>query len=92
MNDVSETNASTPIHRLDVRGLWCPEPAVQTKKALQDMAPGEQLEVWSSDPLAPVDLEVLCKRFGHQCLGHDTLGDYTSTTIIKSVSMETGGS
>jgi TusA-related sulfurtransferase len=36
--------------QLDVRGAKCPIPIVKAKKEIDAMAPGEQLEVVSTDP------------------------------------------
>ncbi len=83
MDKVSETEKAEIESVLDVRGLWCPEPAVRAKAALEGLAVGERLAVWSTDPLASVDLEVLCDRLGHRCIGHTTELDYTVTLIEK---------
>lgn len=83
MDKVSETTAPQAQTILDVRGLWCPEPALKAKIALEALAVGERLAVWSTDPLAGVDLEVLCERLGHRCLGHSQAHDYTVTLIEK---------
>lgn len=83
MNKVSETGKQSTQTILDVRHLWCPEPALKAKAALEALAVGECLAVWSTDPLAGVDLEVLCERLGHRCLGHSHEHDYTVTRIEK---------
>jgi len=53
---------------LDVRGHECPVPATEARKRLDDMAPGRVLEVITTDPLAAVDLQILCDRCGHAVL------------------------
>ncbi len=53
---------------LDVRGHDCPVPALQTRQYLDRMQPGQVLEVQVTDPLAPVDLQVLCDRLGHDLI------------------------
>lgn len=83
MDKVSETEKAEIESVLDVRGLWCPEPAVRTKAALEALAVGDRLVVWSTDPLAGVDLEVLCDRLGHRCLGHTSHENHTETLIEK---------
>lgn len=60
---------------VDARGLHCPEPAVLARRALDASAPGAMLELWCTDPLAPVDLEALCLRLGHDYLGSSLRDD-----------------
>jgi len=38
------------LRKLDVRGAKCPIPIVKAKKEIDAMAPGDQLEVTSTDP------------------------------------------
>ena len=38
------------MRKLDVRGAKCPMPIVKAKKEIDQMTPGEQLEVVSTDP------------------------------------------
>jgi tRNA 2-thiouridine synthesizing protein A len=67
----SPENNSPPIlpdQRLDVTGSLCPIPAIRTKRLLDDMTPGQILEVLASDPLAEMDLAVVCQRGGHELL------------------------
>ncbi|MGM0447261.1 MAG: sulfurtransferase TusA family protein [Methanobacteriota archaeon] len=47
--DIAET--------LDVKGLSCPMPIVKTKGAIDDLAPGEVLEVVATDPGSVSDID-----------------------------------
>ena len=49
---------------LDLRGLKCPMPVLRTRKALRAMAPGAQLEVLCTDPLAAIDIPHLLNQSG----------------------------
>ena len=53
---------------LDLRGLNCPLPLLRTKKALFEMAEGEQLRVQTSDPNSPEDLRLFCEKSGNRLL------------------------
>jgi tRNA 2-thiouridine synthesizing protein A len=54
------------MHReLDARGLACPVPALKTRTALGELAPGDVLVVLATDPEAPVDVGALAARGGH---------------------------
>ena len=87
MNDVSEFGLDEPANPqvvwLDVRGEFCPVPAAKAKQRLDALPAGTQLKVWTTDPLAPVDLEVLCDRLGHQLISHAPKDSGVVTTIEK---------
>ena len=84
MTDVSQTNPSSPAETVDARGQWCPVPAAWAKAALKRMSAGERLAVWTTDPLAPMDLAVLCEQLGHQLLGTVEGDDCQITTVMKT--------
>ena len=87
MNDVSEFGVDEPDKPqevwLDVRGEFCPVPAARAKQQLDALSGGAQLKVWTTDPLAPVDLEVLCERLGHHLISHVPKDSGVVTTIEK---------
>ncbi len=45
------------VRKLDVRGAKCPIPIIKAKKELDEMAPGEQLEVVATDPGSVPDFQ-----------------------------------
>jgi tRNA 2-thiouridine synthesizing protein A len=61
----TESNAQI----VDARGLLCPQPLVLARLALRGAAGGALIEVWATDPLAPLDLEALCARGACHYLG-----------------------
>ena len=50
---------------LDLRGLKCPLPVLKTRAALKKLGPGGVLEVWTSDPMAAIDVPHLVREMGH---------------------------
>ena len=54
---------------LECEGLACPLPVVRTKKAIDDMNPGEVLEVRATDKGSMADLKGWASRTGHQYVG-----------------------
>ena len=54
---------------LECEGLSCPMPVVRTKKAMDEMLPGEVLEVRATDKGSVVDLQSWANRTGHQYIG-----------------------
>jgi len=51
---------------LDCIGLYCPEPLFQTRENIDQIKPGEILEVITDDPAAEEDLKRFAKRAGHE--------------------------
>lgn len=54
---------------LDAKGLACPMPIVKTKKAMQELLPGQVIEVQATDKGSTADLKAWAKSAGHQYLG-----------------------
>lgn len=50
---------------LDLRGLKCPLPALMTRRHLARLPQGTMLTVFTTDPLAVVDIPHMCVEEGH---------------------------
>ena len=50
---------------LDVKGFYCPMPVLRTKKALDEMATGQILQVIAGDPASRSDIPAFLERAGH---------------------------
>ena len=59
---------SEPNKTLDVRGLYCPSPAMQTVVELSKMQVGQVLLVLADDPAAEDDISDLCRTRGHELI------------------------
>ncbi|AZK44883.1 sulfurtransferase TusA family protein [Paenibacillus lentus] len=55
--------------RLDCKGLSCPLPIVRTKKAMDEMDPGQVIEVQATDRGSVADIQGWAKNTGHHYLG-----------------------
>jgi tRNA 2-thiouridine synthesizing protein A len=53
---------------VDARGLSCPLPVLKARKALRELAPGETIEVLSTDPNSMTDFPGFCRSAGHDLL------------------------
>ena len=53
---------------LDCCGLKCPQPVLKTKKALETVEVGQELQVLTDDPHAIEDLALFCRQGGHTLL------------------------
>lgn len=85
MGDLSQTEQCEPAETVDARGQWCPVPATWAKLALDGLNPGDVLAVLSSDPLAPLDLAVLCEQLGHRLVDTVEADGGHVTTLQKAL-------
>ncbi len=67
---------------LDAKGLNCPLPILKTKKALNNVAADETLEVLSTDPGSVADFEAFCRTTGNELL-EQTQNDDVYRFLIK---------
>jgi len=70
-------------HELDVRGLACPLPVINTRKALDKLAAGETLKVLSSDPGSASDFRALVHAVGAELLAQEIGSDELQFLIRK---------
>ncbi|WP_026104931.1 sulfurtransferase TusA family protein [Halalkalibacterium ligniniphilum] len=55
---------------LDAKGLACPMPIVKTKKAMEELASGEILEIHATDKGAKNDLSAWATSGGHELVNN----------------------
>ena len=55
--------------QLDAKGLACPMPIVKTKKAINELADGQILEVQATDKGSTADLAAWANKVGHNYIG-----------------------
>lgn len=60
---------------LDVSGLLCPYPLIETKKALNLLSQGKILKVISTDPASIIDFKVFTAVSAHHLLHQETLSE-----------------
>jgi tRNA 2-thiouridine synthesizing protein A len=66
--------AETAAAIVDARGLKCPLPVLKLEKRLAALEPGASLVVLATDPMAKLDIPLLCRQHGHACSIHDDAG------------------
>lgn len=59
---------TTMTSTLDARGLNCPLPILQTRKAIAALGSGDVLEVTATDPGSVKDMDAFCRQTGHELL------------------------
>jgi len=57
--------AVTIATSLDLKGLSCPIPIVKTAKAVKELAPGQLIEVFATDPGSVPDFKAWSKTTGN---------------------------
>lgn len=70
------------IKTLDASGYNCPIPVLKTRKALQAMEPGEELEVLATDPASAIDMPHFCNTTGNE-LVEQSLADGVYRYLIR---------
>lgn len=56
----------TPPHRLDARGLRCPEPVMMLRLKMRQLAADETLLVLADDPATTRDIPQFCRFMEHR--------------------------
>ena len=69
--------------KLDVRGMFCPSPALQTTVELSKMQIGEILTVLADDPAAEDDIANWARRLGHEVIKMEKNGNEIRFEIKK---------
>jgi tRNA 2-thiouridine synthesizing protein A len=72
-----------PARTLDCVGLYCPEPLFQTRENIDQIEPGQVLEVITDDPAAEEDLKRFAKRTGHEVISFEKGVDHMRFLIMK---------
>ena len=72
-----------PDATLDTLGLYCPVPLWEAGKRIQDMLPGQVLEVLSDDEGIEEDMPVWCRRTGHALLDLRREGEVRRVFVRK---------
>ena len=71
---------------LDARNLLCPLPVIRVQDKVAKMAPGDELEVFCTDPGVLNDIPAWCRINGHTVMETSTLSD----EIIVLIRVEKG--
>lgn len=69
--------------QLDVKGLKCPMPMLRAKKALAQLASGDELTVYATDPGVQEDFAAFCMHTGHQLLQSQAHEDGSFTLLLR---------
>jgi len=76
MTDIAQT--------LDARGLNCPLPILRTRKAINQLASGQVLEVIATDPGSVKDMDSFCTQTGNRLVASNEANDAFVFLIEKA--------
>lgn len=68
---------------LDCMGLSCPMPIVETSKKMNELQPGQILEVLADDEGIKEDMPAWCDTTGNEFLGVEEEGDQIKVYVKK---------
>jgi tRNA 2-thiouridine synthesizing protein A len=71
------------VHLVDCIGLKCPLPVLRARKALLALAPGDVVQVESTDPMAIVDVPHMAREEGHVVVGQQVEGERATFWIKR---------
>jgi tRNA 2-thiouridine synthesizing protein A len=75
---------SAIAHKLDARGMNCPLPILQTRKAINRINSGECVEVIATDPGSVKDMESFCIQTGNRLVSSSEADNSYIFVIEKS--------
>ncbi len=71
------------MHKLDARGRVCPLPLFYTKKEIEKLNPGEELEVLTDDAVAKNTIPQWSREHGHEVLALEELENCCRIVVRK---------
>lgn len=73
------------VQTIDARGKRCPMPVLMAKRAINEGALSDSLEIWVTDPSAPQDFETFARLEGHT-VSWEQRGEMVAITLRLSSS------
>ncbi len=71
---------------LDLKGLSCPLPIIKTAKAMKQLAPGQTLEAFATDPGSVPDFKAWSRATGNPLVESDESGGVFRFVLQKKES------
>ena len=78
--DLTEIEAA---YVADARGVACPGPLLEAKKAIGQVKVGEVVEIWSGDERTRNDLPRWAAKVGHEYLGFLLADGYERLFVLR---------
>lgn len=77
------TPSSSRTIRIDACGMQCPGPILKMKKTMDQLTPGERVEISSTNPGFPRDAAAWCKTTGNQLISKESSAGKSIVVIEK---------
>ena len=78
-------NTKQAITHIDATGHNCPVPLMLLKKAIDQLQPGQRVEIDVTDKHAELDFEIWCEKFGHSLEKNGETAGVIRFTVTKKV-------
>ncbi len=78
------------MRTIDARGHRCPTPTLKLGRALREAAPGEEIELLATDPMARIDVPHFVGQGGHHLLSVEERDGVLAFRVTRSASAPTG--
>ena len=78
------------MRTIDERGHRCPTPTLKLGRALREAAPGEEIELLATDPMARIDVPHFVGQGGHHLLSVEERDGVLAFRVTRSASAPTG--
>ena len=95
--NTSSCKCEHTVIKVDACGIQCPGPILRMKQAMDEISPGQQLEVRATDAAFPRDAEAWCCTTGNKFLGkrsesgiHIAMIEKATPCAIEAVKPQTG--
>lgn len=69
---------------LDTKGFNCPIPVLKARRAMRELAIGDELTVLATDPASMIDMPHFCNTTGHELLDSSEEDGVFTYVIRKS--------
>ena len=66
---------------IDARNLLCPLPVIRTQDGVENLQPGDMVEVLCTDPGVKHDIPAWCRMWGHEVRRIDEQDNQITITI-----------
>jgi len=76
--------ASDIQHRLDTKGLICPEPVMMLHKVIRKADGGDVIEIFATDPASSRDIPNFCRHLGHELLLSEMVDTELATELVDN--------
>lgn len=69
---------------VDAKGMYCPMPIIQLKKAIKTMTPGQTLRLTATDPGSKRDVPAWANKTGAEILSsNEANGEFTFIIMVR---------